>query len=60
MANLITSNRINVTIGYNTFSIPTDKVNDVIALLSRLQSIQVSEARPSPPLCYNGVTLIQD
>jgi hypothetical protein len=58
MANLISTNRINITVGHQTFSIPVDKANQVIQLLSSLQSIQVSEQNPSPILQYNGQSLI--
>ncbi len=58
MANLISTNRINVTVGHQTFSIPTDRVNNVINLLTQLQSIQVTEQNPSPILKYNGNSLI--
>jgi hypothetical protein len=58
MENLISSNRINVTVGYQTFSIPADKANQVVNLLSTLQSIQVNEQNPSPILKYNGQSLI--
>jgi len=58
MANLISSNRINITVGYQTFAIPADKVGQVINLLSTLQGIQVNEQNPSPILQYNGQSLI--
>lgn len=57
MSNLTTSNRINVTVGQQVFAIPVDKVQEVILLLSRLQSIQIQE-NPSPPLQYQGRTLL--
>jgi hypothetical protein len=59
MNSLIQSNRINVTVGHQIFSIPSDKINQVINLLSTLQSIQIQE-NPTPYLQYNGRSLIQE
>jgi hypothetical protein len=57
MSNLISSNRINVTVGNQTFSIPIDKAQEVVRMLAQLQSIQIKE-NPSPMLQYQGKTLI--
>jgi len=59
MSSLIQSSRINVTVGHQIFSIPSDKVGQVINLLSSLQSIQIQE-NPTPFLQYNGKTLINE
>ena len=59
------SNRVRITVGHQVFEIPSERVGEVIGLLSRLQSIQVSEAspRPYPPVYnqnnpYQGISLI--
>jgi len=57
MSNLTTSNRINITVGQQVFAIPVDRVNEVILLLSKLQSIQIQE-NPSPLLQYKGRSLL--
>lgn len=57
MSQIISSNRISVTVGNQTFSIPADKINQVLNLLSSLQSIQIAE-NPTPFLQYNGHQLI--
>ena len=57
MLNTISANRINVTVGNQVFSIPADKIQNVINFLAGLQSIQVSE-NPSPLIQYQGKTLI--
>ena len=57
MSNLISSNRINVTVGNQTFSIPVDKAQEVVRMLAKMQSIQIQE-NPSPVLQYQGKTLI--
>ena len=57
MSELITSNRITITVGHQAFSIPSEKIHQVIQLLTSLQSIQVSE-NPTPYLQYQGKTLI--
>lgn len=50
--------RITVTVGHQQFSIPSDKISQVLNLLSKLESIQVAEHVPHPFLAYNGVSLI--
>lgn len=40
------------------YSIPTTTVRQVIQLLEKLQSIQLTEHNPSPPLQYRGQALI--
>lgn len=57
MLNTISSNRINVTIGNQIFSIPSDKIQQVINFLASLQSIHVAET-PSPFIQYQGKSLI--
>lgn len=57
MLNTISSNRVNVTVANHVFSIPADKLNQVINLLQSLQSIQISD-NSSPFIQYNGKTLI--
>jgi hypothetical protein len=59
MNTLIQSSRINIAVGHQVFSIPSDKVNQVIQLLSALESIQIQE-NPTPFLRYNGKTLINE
>jgi hypothetical protein len=56
MLNTISSNRINVTVAGQVFSIPADKVHQVLNLLASLQSIQVSEN--TPYIQYQGKSLI--
>lgn len=58
MPQVISSNRINVTVGVQVFSIPAQSVNEVVLLLSRLQSIQLTE-NPSPLLEFRGKRLIE-
>jgi hypothetical protein len=58
MLNTISSNRVNVTIAGQIFSIPADKVQQVMNFLATLQSIQISE-NPSPYIQYQGKSLIQ-
>jgi hypothetical protein len=55
----LTSNRINVTVGHQMFSIPNEHVNEILLLLNRLQSIQVME-NPTPYLQYKGQSLINE
>lgn len=57
MLNTIAANRVNVTVAGQVFSIPADKIQSVLNLLTSLQSIQVSE-NPSPFIQYQGKTLI--
>lgn len=57
MSSLLSSNRINVTVGHQIFSVPSEKANELILLLSQMQSIQVLE-NPTPYLKYNGKSLI--
>jgi len=57
MLNTISANRVNVTVAGQIFSIPADRVQDVMNLLVSLQSIQVSE-NPSPFIQYQGKSLI--
>lgn len=57
MLNTISANRVNVTVAGQIFSIPADKVQDVMNMLASLQSIQVSE-NPSPFIQYQGRSLI--
>ena len=59
------SNRTRVAVGHQVFEIPSERVGEVINLLSRLQSIQVAESSPRPsqyppnsPQFYQGVSLI--
>lgn len=56
---LITSNRINVTVGNQVFSIPSEKISQVINLLGSLQSIQIQE-NPTPYLQYQGKQLLNE
>jgi hypothetical protein len=58
MLNTISSNRVNATIAGQIFSIPADKVQQVMNFLATLQSIQISE-NPSPYIQYQGKSLIQ-
>jgi hypothetical protein len=44
-------------VGQQVFAIPVDRVNEVILLLSKLQSIQIQE-NPSPLLQYKGRSLL--
>lgn len=53
---IVSSNRVRVLVGQQEFSIPMEKVNDVVRLLSQLQGIQIEN--PSPPLSYQGKTLL--
>jgi len=56
---IIASNYVKVTVGNQVFEIPSDKVQEVFSLLSRLQSISIhSENNPSPVLSYQGKSLI--
>lgn len=55
--NIVTSNRINVTVGGQSFAIPAENINQVLNLLSRLQGIQVQE-NPSPFIQYKGKSLL--
>jgi hypothetical protein len=57
MLNTISANRVNVTVAGQVFSIPADKVQQVMNMLASLQSIQVSE-NPSPFIQYQGKSLI--
>jgi len=57
MLNTIGANRVNVTVAGQIFSIPADKVQQVMNMLTSLQSIQVSE-NPTPFIQYQGKTLI--
>ena len=57
MLNTIAANRVNVTVAGQIFSIPADKVQQVMNMLASLQSIQVSE-NPSPFIQYQGKTLV--
>jgi hypothetical protein len=57
MLNTISANRVNVTVAGQIFSIPADKVQQVMNMLASLQSIQVSET-PSPFIQYQGKSLI--
>ena len=57
MLNTIAENRVNVTVAGQIFSIPADRVQDVMNMLASLQSIQVSE-NPSPFIQYQGKSLI--
>jgi predicted transcriptional regulator len=60
------SNRTRVAIGHQVFEIPSERVGEVINMLSRLQSIQVAESSPRPnpvyppnsPQYYQGISLI--
>jgi hypothetical protein len=56
MLNTISSNRVNITVAGQIFSIPADKVQQVMNLLASLQSIQVSEN--TPYIQYQGKSLI--
>ncbi len=56
MTSSIISGRVNVTVGHQMFSIPAEKIPQVLNLLMTLQSIQVAE-NPSPALQYQGKTL---
>lgn len=59
MSNLIAANRIRVSVGHQIFEIPAERVSEVINLLSRLQSIQVSEGSPQNTNShFSGQTLI--
>jgi hypothetical protein len=57
MLNTISTNRVNVTVANHVFSIPADKLNQVITLLQSLQSIHVSD-NSNPFIEYKGKTLI--
>lgn len=52
--------RTTVMVGHQQFSIPSDKISQVLSLLTRLESIQVVENVPPPVLAYNGVSLINE
>ena len=58
MSQIISSNRINVTVGVHVFSIPAQSINEVMLLLNRLQSIQLTE-NPSPLIEFQGKRLIE-
>jgi len=55
---LITGAKTRVSVGNQIFEIPTEKTTELMRLLSRWQSIQVQENNPSPPLQYQGRSLI--
>lgn len=55
---LIANNYIKVTVGNQIFEIPADKMQEVFQFLSRLQSISIHKENPSPPLNYQGKSLI--
>ena len=57
MLNTISAKRVNVTVAGQIFSIPADKVQQVMNMLTSLQSIQVSE-NPTPFIQYRGKSLI--
>jgi hypothetical protein len=59
MSNIISNNRIQVTVGNQSFSIPIDKMNELVQILSRMQGIQIQE-NPSPLISYQGRTLINE
>ena len=56
---IIASNYTKVSVGNQVFEIPSDRVQEVFQLLSRLQSVSIhSENNPSPVLSYQGKSLI--
>lgn len=58
--NAFANTRTNVSVSGLNFSIPSDRVNEVLNLLTRLQSIQLTENNPTPPLQWQGKTLINE
>ena len=58
MQQTLTSNRIRVSVGNMVFDIPSNKMNELINILSKWQSIQISEANPSPFITYKGQSLV--
>jgi len=57
---LLEQTRTSVSVNGMIFSIPADKTSELINYLQRLQSIRITENTPSPPLQWNGQTLIQE
>lgn len=53
---LITSNQVNVTVAGQVYTIPAEKVQQVLNLLASIQSVQVEN--PTPYLKFNGKSLI--
>lgn len=56
------SNYTNVTVGGSVFTIPSDRIQELMSYLTRLQGIRVQEHQTptSPILAYNGKTLINE
>lgn len=55
---IIGSTKTRVTVGNQVFEIPAEKTAELFQILSKWQSIAVTEANPSPPLHYQGRSLI--
>lgn len=57
MNNVISANRVNVTVMGQVFSIPSEKVSELYRLLANWQSISVTEGNPQPGQ-YQGNKLL--
>ena len=57
MNNLISSNNVNITVANQVFSIPVEKLPQVVSFLRSLQGIHIAE-NPSPHIQYQGRSLI--
>jgi len=55
---VIGGTKTRVTVGNQVFEIPSEKTTELFQILSRWQSIAVTEANPSPNLQYQGRSLI--
>jgi hypothetical protein len=56
----IPSNNVRVTIGYQVFEIPAERIHEVTSLLTRLQSIKIEQNKPNYGIGgqYNGQSLV--
>jgi len=59
---IIAGARTRVVVNNQVFEVPSEKINDLIGFISRLNSVAINEHErwgESPPLQYNGISLIQ-